>query len=390
MITNVDKQGERRVSGAVHASDPAAHTVDTKALLRTAFGDRPESAIRVSPAAPPVARWLAAVALGARGRYAAATALLAGLHGRRDVDPAVRAHAAVTRAAHLRQAGGHLAARRWDGLGLALATAPHGGAPYRRAPHGGATPGGATSIEAAVGEVAPGEAGAGAGGGAVGGAGGAGGAGLDLAAARADALLGLAADAIGLADLELADRLLRLAEPAALEHPSWRPGVRWHWVRAELALSRERPEPALELARRALAGARAAGAVRHEVKSAIVVAVAEAGSGREAEKVIADLGALSERTRQTGLWTLEWPIQLLLHTLTGDTDPARSTTHRSQAVQIVSTISLHSDVITRSVLSRSPWVPDVSETKLLHLDPYHPAEKRRSAHSSRMECKNKP
>jgi hypothetical protein len=217
-----------------------------------------------------------------------------------------------------------------------------------------------------------------------------GGAGLDLAAARVDALLGLAADAIGLADLELADRLLRLAEPAALEHPSWRPGVRWHWVRAELALSRDRPEPALELARRALAGARAAGAVRHEVKSAIVVAVAEAGSGREAEKVIADLGALSERTRQTGLWTLEWPIQLLLHTLIGDTDPARSTTHRSRAVQIVSTISLHSDAITRSVLSRSPWVPDVSETKLLHLDPYHPPEKRRSAHSSRMECKNKP
>jgi hypothetical protein len=357
VITRVDKPGERRVFGT---SSDSADASDTAALLRIAFGDRPEAVIRVRAGAPPVARWLAAVALGARGRYAAASALLAGLHGQPGVDAGVRAHAAVTRAAHLRQAGGHLAARRWDGLGLALATTLPGTA-SRSAPHGsGSGSDGATS------------------------------AGLDLAAARVDALLGLAADAIGLADPELAERLLRLAEPSALEHPSWRPAVRWHWVRAELALSLDLPEPAVELARRALAGARAAGAVRHEVKSAIVLAVAEAGAGRETEKVIADLGVLSERTRQTGLWTLEWPIQLLLGSLIGDADHPQSTTHRSRAAQIVSTISLHSDVVTRSVLSRSPWVPAHSETKLLHLDPYHPAEKRRSAHSSRMECKNKP
>ena len=356
MITRVDKPGERRVSGTPSDS---ANISDTAALLRIAFGDRPEAAIRVRAGAPPVARWLAAVALGARGRYAAASALLAGLHGQPGVDAGVRAHAAVTRAAHLRQAGGHLAARRWDGLGLALATAPPGAPASHSVPGSGSD--GATPD-----------------------------AGLDLAAARVDALIGLAADAIGLADPELAERLLRVAEPSALEHPSWRPAVRWHWVRAELALSLDRPEPAVELARRALAGARAAGAVRHEVKSAIVLAVAEAGAGRETEKVIADLGALSERTRQTGLWTLEWPIQLMLGSLIEDADHPQSTTHRSRAAQIVSTISLHSDVVTRSVLSRSPWVPAHSETKLLHLDPYHPAEKRRSAHSSRMECKNKP
>jgi len=355
VITRVDKSGERRVAGT--PSD-RADASDTAALLRVAFGDRPEAAIQVRAGAPPVARWLAAVALGARGRYAAASALLAGLHGQPSVDAGVRAHAAVTRAAHLRQAGGHLAARRWDGLGLALATVSPGRA---AAAGGGSGSDGATP-----------------------------GAGLDLAAARVDALLGLAADAIGLADPELAERLLRLAEPLALEHPSWRPAVRWHWVRAELALSLDRPEPAVELARRALAGARGAHAARHEVKSAIVLAVAEAGAGRETEKVIADLGALSERTRQTGLWTLEWPIQLLLGSLIGDVDHPQSTTHRSRAAQIVSTISLHSDAVTRSVLSRSPWVPAHSETKLLHLDPYHPAEKRRSAHSSRMECKNKP
>ena len=364
MITRVDKPGERRVSGTPSGS---ADSSDTAALLRIAFGDRPEAVIRVREGASPVARWLAAVALGARGRYAAASALLAALHGHPGVDACVRAHAAVTRAAHLRQSGGHLAARRWDGLGLALATA----APGRATPSGGRSGSDGAAPESGLDGVTPGP-------------------GLDLAAARVDALIGLAADAIGLADPGLAERLLRLAEPSALEHPSWRPAVRWHWVRAELALGLDRPEPAVELARRALAGARAAGAVRHEVKSAIVLAVAEAGAGRETEKVIADLGVLSERTRQTGLWTLEWPIQLMLGDLIEDTDHTQSTTHRSRAAQIVSTISLHSDAVTRSVLLRSPWVPAHSETKLLHLDPYHPAEKRRSAHSSRMECKNKP
>jgi hypothetical protein len=205
-----------------------------------------------------------------------------------------------------------------------------------------------------------------------------------------DALLGLAADAIGLADLELADRLLRLAEPAAAEHPSWRPGVRWHWVRAELALSQNRPEPAIEWARPALARATAAGAVRHQVKSALVLAAAEAGAGSPPERVIAVLSKLSERTRRSGLWTLEWPIQLMLAGLVEPIDLDRSTTHRSRAAQIVWTIRRHSDPFARSVLDRSPWVPTLSETKLLHLDPYHPAETRRSAHSSRMECKNKP
>jgi hypothetical protein len=358
--TGVDNPGDRRVfeiGGAV-------------ALVRIAFGDRPEAPIVVHPGDPAGQRWLAAVALGARGRYAAAATLLEGLGARSGASRAVRAHAAVTRAAHLRQSGGHLAARRWDGLGLALATDPEnaGGVAENHAaenaesaentaPRSGADPSGA---------------------------------GLDLAAARVDALLGLAADAIGLADLNLAEKLLRLAEPAAAEHPSWRPGVRWRWVRAELALSQNRPEPAIDWARPALERATSAGAVRHQVKSALVLAAAEAGAGSPRERVIADLTELSERTRQSGLWTLEWPIQLMLAGLVEPTDFDRSTTHRSRAAQIVWTIRRHSDPFARSVSDRSPWVPTLSETKLLHLDPYHPPETRRSAHSSRMECKNKP
>jgi hypothetical protein len=376
--TGVDNPGDRRVF----------ETAGAVALVRIAFGDRPEAPIVVHPGDPAEQRWLAAVALGARGRYAAAATLLDGVSGRSGASRTVRAHAAVTRAAHLRQSGGHLAARRWDGLGLALATDPeNGGGAAESAIESLATESLAAerlaaesrdSVESTVSGCGAGPGGAGAG------------AGLDLPAARVDALLGLAADAIGLADLELADRLLRLAEPAAAEHPSWRPGVRWHWVRAELALSQNRPEPAIEWARPALARATAAGAVRHQVKSALVLAAAEAGAGSPPERVIAVLSKLSERTRRSGLWTLEWPIQLMLAGLVEPIDLDRSTTHRSRAAQIVWTIRRHSDPFARSVLDRSPWVPTLSETKLLHLDPYHPAETRRSAHSSRMECKNKP
>jgi hypothetical protein len=364
--TGVDNPGDRRVSEAG----------GSVALVRIAFGDRPEAPIVVHPGDPAAQRWLAAVALGARGRYAAAATLLDGVSAHPGASRTVRAHAAVTRAAHLRQSGGHLAARRWDGLGLALATDPENS---RRAAES-AIESLATERADSVGSTISGR-GAGPGGA---------GAGLDLAAARVDALLGLAADAIGLADLELADRLLRLAEPAAAEHPSWRPGVRWHWVRAELALSQNRPEPATDWARPALARATQAGAVRHQVKSALVLAAAEAGAGSPPERMVAVLSKLSERTRRSGLWTLEWPIQLMLAGLVEPIDFDRSATHRSRAAQIVWTIRRHSDPFARSVLDRSPWVPALSETKLLHLDPYHPPETRRSAHSSRMECKNKP
>jgi len=344
--------------------------------VRVAFGDRPDAPLQVRPGDPPEWRWYTAVALGARGRYAAAAALLGGLlsgvldapgpgrdpgpdcgAARRVVPAPLRAHAAVTRAAHLRQVGGHLAARRFDGLGLAIATVPNTGPDVRP-----------DCLESAE----PGQPG------------------LDRAAARVDALLGLAADAIGLADPVLADRLLRAAEPLALEHPSWRPGVRWHWVRAELALSRDRPAEAVGWARRALVAASGAGATRHVVKSELVLAVAEAGAGTPTGQMVATFAGLSERTRRSGLWSLEWPILLQLANLVGPVDPLGAHTYRREAAQIVGTIRRHSDPIARYVLDRSPWVPPPEETELLHLDPYHPAETRRSAHSSRMECKNKP
>lgn len=324
-------------------------------LVRVAFGDRPEAPVRVGPADPPGARWLTAVALGARGRYAAAAALLDALLRAPEVPRAVRAHAAVTRAAHLRQMGGHAAARRWDALGLALATEPA-----------------AVPAPSGTQAVVPGDPG------------------LDVAAARVDALLGLAADALGLGEVAVAARLVRAAEPVAAAHPSWRPAVRWRWVAAELALCRDCPDRAAALAAGAVALSDSAGATRHHLKSELLLAVAEAGLGRHPATLIERLTALTERTKRSGLCTLIWPMQLQLQNLFHQMDPDSVNTQRDQAVRILRKIFDYADPLGRSVLVSSPWVPELLAPGMPHSAGPHPPEARRSAHSSRMECKNPP
>ncbi|MBO0848613.1 MAG: hypothetical protein J2P20_04065 [Pseudonocardia sp.] len=352
------------------ASAPGPHMP----VERIAFGDRPDAPVAVGLGDPPGQRWLAAVVLGARGRYAAAAELLEGVCRERRASTAVRAHAAVTRAAHLRQLGGHAEARRWDGIGLALATRTPGDRtqPASAAHRSDAVC--AVSEVRAVGgehEVAASL-------------------GLDLAAARADALIGLAADAIGLADPTLAEGLLRRAERAVREHPSWRPTVRWYWVRAELALSTGRPGQARSAARRAVEAAKAVGAVRHELKSALVHSVADASAGRPTDELAVELTALAERARRVRLSTLEWPARLVLADLIGGVDLARSGGCRRRAVHVLACIRRRADPQGRRILDSSPWVPDISESLLLHSDACHPPETCRSAHSSRMECKNRP
>jgi hypothetical protein len=301
---------------------------------RIAFGDRPGDE---PPAADdPTTRWLAAVALGARGRYAAAAALLLDLLADRSVPNALRAHAAVTRGAHLRQLGGHAAARRWDGLGLALATPA-------RAPSPVTDRWGADHPRDRDDAVAIG---------------------ADLLAARTDALLGLAADALGLGRLDLAERLLGAAEPLATAHISWRPGVRWRWVRAELALCRDRPTDAERPAREALEVALAAGAIRHEIKSRIVLAAIRVATRVGVTHLLAELAELSERTRQIGLYTLEWPIQLLVAELSTPMDEPDARAHRRRAERTVTLIRSWSDPAGRSVLDRSPYVPRRSQHEL--------------------------
>ncbi|MFD2397332.1 hypothetical protein ACFSVJ_11940 [Prauserella oleivorans] len=163
-------------------------------LRRAAFGDDPGLGDRVLAAADgPRERWLAAVVLGARGRYAAAASILQPLA--RGTDDVAAALAGSTLASHRRQLGGHAAAQPLDGAALARAL--------------GAT--GTPDDD-----------------------------GLDPAGARADALLGLAADNLALGRLTASRRLIA----AAAEHvTSWRTRVRAGWVSAEVALAGGAPRP---------------------------------------------------------------------------------------------------------------------------------------------------
>ncbi|WP_280346873.1 hypothetical protein, partial [Nocardia neocaledoniensis] len=176
--------------------------------------------------ATPIQRWYRAVALGGQGHYAAARADLSIL-ARTRVDPALRSLAASTHGSLVRQLGGHAAASTLDGRAAVLATAATG--PAR-------------------------------------------------AEAMADALTGLAADALGTGRLALAHRLLGRVEPLLAEAPD-RCAVRWHWVRAETALAGGAAAPALADAERAVELAVALGSVRHRVKSALLVAAATAATG---------------------------------------------------------------------------------------------------------------
>lgn len=256
-------------------------------LRAAAFGARPDAAVRVRPGMSAADRWLVAVTLGGQGRYAAAAAVLDDLLTAPGVPPAVAAHAAVTLAAHRRQLGGHATARRLDALGLRLASA--------------APPG---PLDAD---------------------------GTDARAARVDALVGLAADAIGLGAVSETQRLLDAAAGVLRGHPAWRPAVRLGWVRAELALLRDDAVAAVVPARTALELATAAGSVRHVLKSRIVHAVAEAVAGGAASLAVTELDAAAEHAERVGLLSLAWPARYAAADLTQEAPNGVSTANEPAA-----------------------------------------------------------
>jgi hypothetical protein len=179
--------------------------------------------------APERVRWLAGVCLGALGRYRTAARWLAP-----GGEPA-GSLAASCLASHLRQVGRHAEAEPLDRLALATATG---------------------------------------------------------AEARADALIGLVADAVGRHVLAVArDRLAPAGEQVLAVTSSdaqWRARTRLGWVTAETALLAAEPEHAVEVGRLAQRTSRTAMACRHAVKSQLVLGVAldAAGHPRSAAHVL--------------------------------------------------------------------------------------------------------
>ncbi|WP_436492328.1 hypothetical protein [Actinokineospora sp. HUAS TT18] len=267
---------------------------------------RPENAVDA---------WLAAVALGGRGHYAAAASHLGLLIS--GGDPVIAALAAATRASHLRQVGGHAIARTFDAAGLrCLAAAGLLGGKGVDGDH----------------PDPPGTPAA------------------DAAAARSDVLLGLAADALGQGRTAEARRLLGIE--SASVNAGWRADIRRGWVAAEIELAAGLLDAAIAPAQAAAEAAKGSGSVRHRVKSSLVLGAALAAVGERAEARELIFTAHADATR-SGLLPLVWPCALVL----ADVDPEHAEAHRRAAARALHGVLRHSDPVARAAAAGSPWVP---------------------------------
>jgi hypothetical protein len=231
-----------------------------RTLAAAAFGDEP-GRWPLPTATTPHQLWLRAVASGGQGRYGSAYGDLAVLR-RRVADPRLVSLAHSTQGSLLRQLGWHTLARGWDGRALALA---------------------GTDPEA-----------------------------------RADALIGLAADALGVGRFAAAATLLTRADaalaPAQLPvRVADRLAVRRRWVAAELAMAAGKGATAVRHAEEAVALAQtmAVASARHRVKSDVVLAAALCSAGIT-ERAHALAETALEATGRFGLTPLRWALACLL------------------------------------------------------------------------------
>ena len=139
-----------------------------------------------------------------------------------------------------------------------------------------------------------------------------------------DALLGLAADAVGLgAGVVAAERLAQAAELADGRPEWWRQRVRLDWVRAEVALLEGRPEDAVGLAHAAVELAEHSGAPRHVAKGLLFQGVAQVEAGRPDEAAVT-LRRAALLAESLGTVPLLWPVRAMLAALLSEQQPAES------------------------------------------------------------------
>ncbi len=241
------------------------------------------------------ASWLLGVAQAARGRFGTALGLLGGVMGPlraavagEETAPELRlfgALAAATVASVHRQLGRHTIAWDFDALGLTAADAIPG-----------------------------------------------------LDEAVFDCRLGLASDAVGLGERDIAVTELGVAAGVVEAHPDWwRQRVRLDWVRAEIALLEENPAGAQEAAAEAIDRAELAKAPRHVAKGLLFLGVAQAQSG--AGDTLTTLRRAATLAEQLGTTPLIWPARALVGAMLADEDPATSARSLQAARSAVLTIA---------------------------------------------------
>ncbi|GAY18465.1 hypothetical protein [Mycobacterium sp. shizuoka-1] len=250
------------------------------ALAVAAFGDNP-GCWPLPAARTPEQLWLRAVAAAGQGRYSSARADLATLR-REQPAGALASLSHSTEASLLRQLGGHRPAGGWDGRALALARTA-GDDPMAH--------------EAGV-----------------------------------DALVGLAADMLGVGRLAASARLLGQAEEMMRDAATAPPrlAIRTAWVSAELAMAGGRGEDAVIHARRGVERAQQCEPAlrRHRIKSDVVLAAALCCAGAVGDaRAVAD--AALDDTQTYGLLPLRWALACLL----ADIDSATLTTQQVSAIR---------------------------------------------------------
>jgi len=142
--------------------------------------------------------------------------------------------------------------------------------------------------------------------------------------AECEALLGLASDAVGLGEPDVAREVLTRVELVLAERPLWwRHHIRTDWVRAEVALLDGDPAQARAAAERALDAAEAASAPRHVAKSLLFAGVAATSHGQQGTAVdlLARAAVLAEGL---GARPLVWPSRGLLGALLAASSPTES------------------------------------------------------------------
>ena len=239
------------------------------ASLQTAFEQAKEQGRDAEATA---AAWLLGVCLGAAGKFGSALAVLEPLATQSGTKAPERrlfaALAAASGASVHRQLGQHTAAQAMDEQALALAE--------------------------------------------------------DGPEATFDALLGLAADAVGLGDAATAKaRLTQAGEIAAPRTDWWRQKVELAWVQAETALLEGDPNGAAALLGPAIASAEVSGAPRYVAKSLLFLGVAQVQAGElvTAEGTLRRAATLAE---SLGAVPLLWPSRALLGALLDESSPAEA------------------------------------------------------------------